>query len=257
MKKKQLFFSAFLLMVACLGWSNQQKEIVNSYNDLMTNINSENWQNLSSGLSIESLQLLDTVAEVYTQAGVPFDNKGEKLLISLLSETNLLQFSETIISVDFRNEIAILLSGQGDQVQSYEFVNENNQWKLNLVPVLNVFLSEAFAGLPATDPQNSVAISPTYISAGTGDCEFSLKNSLEQLSIWHVYCSSSNSDSWGDDWLSSSILGTAAEMGIWLDAGIYDIRVIDSDGNNYTLWQVELTDQGILWELTIQDRDEP
>ncbi len=45
-------------------------------------------------------------------------------------------------------------------------------------------------------------------------------------------------------------------MGIWLDQDVYDIRLIDSDENTYTLWQVELNDQGVFWQVTELDRDE-
>ncbi|MCK5842972.1 MAG: hypothetical protein KAH31_12430, partial [Candidatus Sabulitectum sp.] len=246
----------FLLISACIGWSSDQKEVVESYNTLMSNASDENWSSLSRGLSDETIELLDEIAVLYTAAGVPFDNQGKELLASLVSDTDLLAFSETVISIEFRNGKAYLLSGQGNMITSYQFVRENQRWKLNLVPKLNEFLSEIMEGTPEVNPNSQSTTSPTYISAGTGTCEFSLRNNLEHLSILNVYCSPSNSDSWGEDWLGSSILGTSKAMTIWLEEGVYDIQLMDSDQNTYTLWQVELDDQGVFWQVTELDRDE-
>lgn len=257
MRKKMMISALFLLIIACIGWSSDQKEVLESYNSLMENATSENWHALSRGLSDETIQLLDGIAEIYTEAGVPFDNQGEQLLASLVSDTDLLSFSATIISIDFRNEKAFLLSGQGSQIRSFQFVKENQHWKLDLVPLLNEFLNEIMEGTTGINQNPSISTEPTYISAGTGVCEFALRNELENLSIWNIYCSSTNSDSWGEDWLGSSVLGTGAEMGIWLDEGIYDVRLVDSDDNTYTLWQVELNDRGVVWQVTALDRDEP
>ncbi|MCD4706715.1 MAG: hypothetical protein K8S62_03155 [Candidatus Sabulitectum sp.] len=256
MKKELVVSSLFLLIVACIGWSSDQKEVLESYNTLMENTADENWHDLSRGLSDETNQLLDEIARIYTEAGVPFDNRGEKLLASLVSDTALLSFSETVISIEFINEKAYLLSGESSQIRSYQFIRENQRWKLNLIPVLDEFIGETMAGISDTDTNTGISAAPTYISAGIGACEFVLKNNLDHLSIWNVYCSSSNNDSWGDDWLGSSVLGSEAEMGIWLDEGIYDIRLLDSNDNTYTLWQVELGNQGVFWSVTNQDRDE-
>lgn len=256
MRREPIVFAVFLVILACIGWSSEQKEVLESYNTLMENAVEEDWSGLSRGLSDDTKLLLDEIAVIYTETGVPFDNQREKLLASLVSDTDLLAFSETVISIDFRNEKAYLLSGQGAQVRSYQFVRENQRWKLNLVPVLNEFISDIMAGIPEAYTDSSVETQATYISAGNGNCEFALRNDLEHLSIWSVYCSSSDSDSWGDDWLGSSILGSGAEMGIWLDQDVYDIRLIDSEENTYTLWQVELNDQGVFWPVTELDRDE-
>ncbi|MCK5785648.1 MAG: hypothetical protein KAH54_03710 [Candidatus Sabulitectum sp.] len=258
MKIKLVTAFLFLLLPACIGWSNEQKEVLEDYNALMDNAEEENWRGLARGFSEESNLLLDHIAEIYTEAGVPFDNSGEELLASLISDTDLLSFSEIVVSIEFRNEKAYLVSGQGSRTASYQFLRENQSWKLDLVPALNDFLGEIMEGTPTAtaNPSSSISTSPTYINTGQGACEFALRNDLEDISIWNVYCSPSDSDSWGDDWLGSSILGSGAEMGIWLDEGTYDIRLVDSDEHTYTLWQVELNNQGIFWPVTGLDIDE-
>ncbi len=259
LKKELLVTALLMLMVACIGWSSDQREVVENYNSLIEYADEENWNDLSKGLSEGSIQLLDEIATIYTEAGVPFNNQGEELLASLVSDTDLLSFSETIISINFRNDRALLQSGQGNSVDTYEFLMEGRQWKLNLVPMLNSFLAEIMEGIPPTEQNsfNETSSTPTYISLGNGTCEFGLRNDLTNLSLWNVYCSPSNSDSWGEDWLASSILGSGSEIGIWLEEDVYDIQLVDSEGNTYTLWQVELNEEGVFWPVTEMDRDEP
>ncbi len=257
MKRKLLVSALLMTVIACIGWSGDQKEVVENYNSLMESASEENWIDLSRGLSDESMEFLNEIATIYTEAGVPFNNQGEELLASLVSDTDLISFSETVISISFRNDKAYLQSGQGNSVKTYEFVREGNQWKLNLVPMLNSYLADIMEGIPERDQDPLATTSPTYISAGTGLCEFGLKNDLDHLSLWNVYCSASNSDSWGEDWLGSSILGSGSEMGIWLDEDVYDIQLVDSEGNTYTLWQVEINEEGVFWEVTEMDKDEP
>ncbi len=250
--------SALLLSaVACIGWSSDQREVVDSYNALMEDAGEENWHGLVRGFSDETADLLDEVAVIYTAAGAPFDNQGEKLLASLVSETDFLVFSDIVVSVEFRNEKAYLISGQGSDVRSYEFIRDGGRWKLNLAQDLTRYFNEAVQGTGLPGRDSGQVDSPTYISTGSGNCEFALRNDLEHLSIWNVYCSPSDSDSWGEDWLQASILGSGSEMGIWLESGVYDIRIVDSDDNVYTLWEIELDEGGVFWPVTALDRDEP
>jgi hypothetical protein len=255
--KKQLIVSALVLLAAsCIGWNNEQREVVDSYRTLVKDTDEENWHSLAGGFTNETVQLLDNIAMVYTQAGVPFDNQGEELLAALVSETDFLLFPETVISVDFRNEKAYLVSGRGSDARSFEFAREDRLWKLNLVSDLNEYIALTMEGTPLPSQSSSQTNSPTYISKGTGDCKFALRNDLDHISLWNVYCSPSNSDSWGEDWLESSILGPEAEMGIWLESGTYDIRLVDSSDNTYTLREVELDEQGVFWSVTSLDKDE-
>jgi hypothetical protein len=88
----------------------------------MEDAGEENWHGLVRGFSDETADLLDEVAVIYTAAGAPFDNQGEKLLASLVSETDFLVFSDVVVSVEFRNEKAYLISGQDSSCKG------KNQW---------------------------------------------------------------------------------------------------------------------------------
>ncbi len=253
MKIKILAATVLLLTLACLGWSTEQKEIFEAYNSILRMSENENWTELFDNMSEETQMHLNDIAEVYTQAGVPFDNDGKEFIASIISDTNALIFSESVISIEFRNGTAYLLAGEGNQIQSYQFEEENGDWKLNLTPILTDFINETMAGVPDV-PVGEIA--PTYIVSGEGNCEFHITNKLEHLSIWNVYCSLSDSDSWGEDRLNSSILGTDATLVLRLDAGVYDVKLFDADEYSYTMWEVEVNENGVQWQVSEADKDE-
>lgn len=253
MKIKILATAIFLLALACIGWSSEQKEIFEAYNSTIGMAENEDWAELFDNMSEETKLHLTNLAEVYTQAGVPFDNDGKEFLASIISNTNALSFSEAVISIEFRNGTAYLLAGEGSQIQSYQFEKEGADWKLNLTPILTDFINETMTGVPDTELGE---ITPTYITYGVGNCELHITNKLQNLSIWNVYCSRSDSDSWGEDLLNSSILGTDATLLLRLEAGIYDVKLFDADENSYTMWEIDLNENGVQWQVSEADKDE-
>lgn len=253
MNIKSLAGFIFLLTLACIGWSSEQKEILDAYNAIIDVSENENWNELFNSMSEETKAHLNNIAEIYTQAGVPFDNDGKEFLASVISNTNALSLSESVISIEFRNGTAYLLAGEGNQIQSYPFENEEGSWKLNLTPILTDFINESMAGVPEAAVGE---IAPTYIASGDGNCEFYITNKLQNLSVWNVYCSPSDSDSWGEDRLNSSILGTEATLVLRLEAGTYDVKLFDADEFSYTMWEVEVNENGVQWQVTEADKDE-
>lgn len=246
----------FLLFCACIGWNSDQKEVVASYNALLENAEKENWHSMFMCLTEETQQLFDRIAVIYTDAGVPFNNDGEELLSALVSDTDLFLFSSTIVSVEFRNDKAYLVSGQGAGTASYTFVLERRQWKLDLVPLMTDFLAEAMAGTQNNGTEASTSAAPSTVTAGVGPCELTIRNGLEYLSFWNAFCSPSSSESWGEDWLGSNILSTESELKLMLDAGLYDIQLIDSEGGTYTVWEINLGPEGAMRRITASDRDD-
>jgi hypothetical protein len=256
LKKVSAIPIVFLLLCSCIGWNSDQKEVVTSYNALLENAEKENWQGMFGCLTEETQELLNEVAEVYTGAGIPFENKGEELLAALVTDTGLLFFSNTIVSIEIRNGNACLVSGEGTETASYTFVREDRQWKLDLVPMLTEFLAEAMAGTSGTVTEPSTFSAPSTISAGSGACELTIVNDLENLSVWNAYCSPGNSDSWGEDWLGTSILEAGSELKILLDEGVYDIQLVDSEGSAYTAWQINLGTEGVVLQISGMNRDD-
>jgi len=61
--------------------------------------------------------------------------------------------------------------------------------------------------------------------------------------IWYIYLSSTASSSWGNDMLGSSVLMNGNSYTVNLPYALnavnrYDIKVVDSDGDSYTKWNV-------------------
>jgi hypothetical protein len=45
------------------------------------------------------------------------------------------------------------------------------------------------------------------------------------------------------------------DVTISVPAGTYDIKVVDEDGDSYTLWGVEIGAEGYQWAVTLADID--
>lgn len=245
-----------LLLCGCISWTGDQKEVVDSYRLIAQHMEDGNWNGLRNCLTSDSRDLLSTVTDVYTDAGAPFDNSVEKLLMAMASDTDILIFPQTILSVEFSGERAILVAEDQGGSHMYEFYKESGRWRLDLVPVLDELFETIMRGVSGNPfAAGSENVLSSYISSGYGPCRLTVRNSLPGIALHNAFCSLSTSDSWGDDLLGPSILGTAAELGINLEPGVYDIQVYDSMERSYTLWEVNVTEAGVLWEVTEADLD--
>ena len=77
--------------------------------------------------------------------------------------------------------------------------------------------------------------------------------------VWFIFMSASNASDWEEDILGEDVLLHGQQVNIRLGTPLsrvnrYDIRMIDSDGDTYTKWNVPLT-QNMLVEFTIVDLD--
>jgi hypothetical protein len=98
------------------------------------------------------------------------------------------------------------------------------------------------------------AYSYTYGGSGEGSCAVDIYNGLGDWDIWYIYVDLST-DPWGDDRLGTEILEPGELFTVWVDPGVYDIQVEDVDGDTYTLWDVEIDEDGFYWEVTLADID--
>ena len=92
------------------------------------------------------------------------------------------------------------------------------------------------------------------LDTGEGTAPVVITNNLDGWDIYFVYVSPPESD-WGDDWLGMDILAQDDEITVWVDPGIYDIQVEDEDSDTYTLWDVEIGEDGYYWSVTLEDID--
>ena len=77
--------------------------------------------------------------------------------------------------------------------------------------------------------------------------------------VWFIYMSATNASDWEEDILGEDVLLNGQQVNVRLGTPLarvsrYDIRMIDSDGDTYTKWNVALT-QNMIVEFTIVDLD--
>ena len=74
--------------------------------------------------------------------------------------------------------------------------------------------------------------------------------------IYHIYVSPGTAKSWEEDVLGSEIMTNGTTRRISLSgymSSIFDIRLVDEDGDSYTLWDVDVSTQDIT--ATLEDID--
>lgn len=91
-----------------------------------------------------------------------------------------------------------------------------------------------------------------FTAAGTavaGEQDFTLVN-YTGVEIYEVYVGPASSTNWGEDILGADTLGDEEEVEIVFDpvedAELWDVRVVDSDGNNIDWFAVDLTTTSVL-----------
>lgn len=245
----------FLVLLACIGWTGRQKEVVSAYNLIRTNTQDENWEELLENFTEDSRTLLEEMARALTASGVPFENDPEALLEAMSAETDLLSFPSTILSVEFSGGYAVLTAEDGGNPFSYRFERENGRWRMDLTQAVNHLMAEASRGLPEGAAAGTAGAVPSFISQGEGPCTILIRNRLLGIALHNAFCSLSTSDSWGPDRLGRSILGTDSELALNVEAGTYDLQLYDSMGRSYTLWEIGIDENGALWEVTEADLD--
>jgi len=106
---------------------------------------------------------------------------------------------------------------------------------------------------PTAMPEPAATTAPTAVPEPTEVSEEGFELEIINESgreIWYVYISSSEADSWGDDWLEADIIsvnGSYVLTGI--PAGVYDLQVEDENGEVIeTLWEVEIS-QDNFWTV--------
>lgn len=102
-----------------------------------------------------------------------------------------------------------------------------------LLPLLGIFAAFAMVAVSAQD-------------ARADRRDFTLYNESPRT-ILHVYVSASDESDWGEDILGRDVLLTGESVDILFDRFdgeggkcLYDIKVVDSDGNEGYLYQVDL-----------------
>jgi len=75
--------------------------------------------------------------------------------------------------------------------------------------------------------------------------------------IMYMYVSPAKSDSWEEDVLGDDVLRSGKTQRVTLTgykSPIFDIRLVDEDGDKYTFWNVDVSTQDIT--VTLDDLDD-
>jgi uncharacterized cupredoxin-like copper-binding protein len=96
---------------------------------------------------------------------------------------------------------------------------------------------------------------PAPVNEDAGDAiEVTIVNGLGSWNINEVWVDASDGP-----WTENRLTGTiepGEEFTVELtEAGTYDIQVIDEDGDTYTMWLVDVDENGYEWEVTLDDLD--
>ncbi|HOB91136.1 MAG TPA: hypothetical protein PKM68_04080 [Bacillota bacterium] len=118
------------------------------------------------------------------------------------------------------------------------------------------FMDLDLEGLASTSPLWSGASAGSVQEAGLLDTIKIVNNT--GYTIYHLYVSPATSSSWGDDLLGFFGIiedGEEYDTGIPADATLYNIRLVDSDGDSYTQWDVDVsrssTVQFTIWDIDL------
>lgn len=77
------------------------------------------------------------------------------------------------------------------------------------------------------------------------------------FTIFYMYVSPAASDSWEEDVLGKDVLDNGDTRRVWLrgyKSPIFDVRLVDSDGDSYTFWKVDVSKNDITVRLTDIDK---
>lgn len=75
--------------------------------------------------------------------------------------------------------------------------------------------------------------------------------------IYYMYISPANSTSWEEDVLGTEVLMNGDTRRVNLrnySSPIFDIRLVDSDGDSYTFWKVDVSKRDITVRLSDMDK---
>ncbi len=92
------------------------------------------------------------------------------------------------------------------------------------------------------------------LETGDGGAWVTIINNLGNRGIYYVYVDTSDARQ-GDDRLGTEILMEGDRITVFVESGVYDLRVVDENGDSRTLRKVELNDKGYTWQVTPNDSD--
>ena len=245
-----------MLTGAACGLTAEQTEVKDAYNSLIDEFDAENYGRAFDMMSSNTQLFLDDLAAGLVAWGYPMGEDGRELLEEMFSGEDMTGLTRSISSITISGNHATLIAkaDEGDDV--LEFIRENGEWRIDLEMLISEGFSEGLAGSGYTIEEILEApyVEYDYASSGDGICPIDFYNELGDYTIWYIYVDLST-DQWGEDRLGAELLEPGEVFTVWVDPGIYDLKVEDEDGDTYTLWGVEVDEDGVYWDVTLEDMD--
>ena len=117
---------------------------------------------------------------------------------------------------------------------------------MNVIKMLTLIVSIVMMGFLACGDDTLNPVSSETVT-------LTIINGLGAVTIYYVYVSPSGSDSWGSDRLGTANILSPGESGtLELSKGVYDIRVVDEDGDEYFRWNLQLNSD-YTWTVRLSD----
>jgi len=81
-------------------------------------------------------------------------------------------------------------------------------------------------------------------------------NDLGSWSIHGIYISGTDEADWGLNSLTgSATLAPGDSISIGVEPGTYDLQIMDEDGDTYTRWNQQVTEDGYRWAVSLGEID--
>jgi len=245
-----------MLTGASCGWTDEQAEVEDAYNSLIDEFDAENYGKAFDMMSSNTQQFLNDLAAGLEAWGYPMGGDGREFLEEMFTDQDMSGMTRAISSITVSGNRATLIAQAEDGDELLEFALEDGEWRIDLETQISDGFSEGLAGSGLTIEEILEApyVEYDYASSGDGICPVDFYNELGDYTILYVYVDLST-DPWGEDRLGADLLEPGDVFTVWVDPGTYDLRVEDEDGDTYTLWGIEVDEDGVYWDVTLTDMD--
>ncbi len=247
-----------LLVTAACGWSAEQTEVKDAYNELIDAFDASEYGMAFDMMSSNTQLFLDDLAIGLAAWGYPMGDDGRELLEEMFTGENMTDLTRSISSITIEGDHATLVANAEEGDDILEYIREDGIWKIDLEGMIGDGFAEGLEGSDFTI--EDILEAPyidydyDYMSSGDGTCPIDIYNGLGEWTIMYIFVDRTN-EPWGDNRLGSELLYPDEYFTVWVDPGTWDIQVEDEDDDTYTLWEVEIDEAGYYWEVTLADLD--
>lgn len=146
MRKECILLSILIVLLsitAACGWSPEQREILNSFNDVVLAFENEEWNQAGGMMTSSTMTFLDSVAADLTHFGLEGYSSGIHLLSVMYDE--YIDFDGDVTMIFVQGGHSIITVSSIESVK-YAMLQEEGDWKLDLEHHFRRILENAFQG---------------------------------------------------------------------------------------------------------------